>query len=90
MLKAVTQGGWPEHKSDVPSIISPYFDMRDEMTIQDGLIFKGERVVVPRASRRELLKHTNYSYRGVNGCLLARGDSGDQKPYIYLRGMSRT
>ena len=51
VLKAVIQKGWPEDKSNVPSVISPYFNMRDEMSIQDGLIFKGERVVVPRVSR---------------------------------------
>ena len=69
MLKAVIQKGWPEHKSNVPSIISPYFNMRDEMSIQDGLIFKGERVVVPRASRSELLRGIHSSHLGVNGCL---------------------
>lgn len=42
LLKAVIQKGWPEHKSDLPNIISPYFNLRDEMSIQDGLIFKGE------------------------------------------------
>ena len=47
VLKAVIQKGWPEHKSNVPSVISPYFNMHDEMSIQDGLIFKGECVAVP-------------------------------------------
>ena len=27
------QGGWPEHMSSVPSIISPYFDMHNELTM---------------------------------------------------------
>ena len=40
MLKAVIEKGWPEHKSNVSGIISPYFNMWDEMSIQDGLIFK--------------------------------------------------
>ena len=69
VLKAVIQKGWPEHKSSVPSIISPYFNMRDEMSIQDGLSFKGERVVVPRASRSELLRRIHSSHLGVNACL---------------------
>ena len=69
VLKAVIQKGWPEHKSNVPSIISPYFNMRDEMSIRDGLIFKGERVVVRRASRSELLRRIHSSHLGVNGCL---------------------
>ena len=51
-LKAVIQQGWPEDKSALPPVVSPYFNMRDEMSVQDGLIFKGERVVVPKAARR--------------------------------------
>jgi len=43
-LKAAIQQGWPEDKSALPAIISPYFNMRDEMSVQDGLIFKGEGV----------------------------------------------
>ena len=69
MLKAVILKGWLEHKSNVPSIISPYFNMRDEMSIQDGLIFKGGRVVVPRVSRSKLLRRIHSSHPGVNGCL---------------------
>ena len=65
VLKAVIQKGWPKHKSNVPGIISPYFNMRDEMSIQDGLIFKGEHVGVPRASRRRM----HSSHLGLNGCL---------------------
>ena len=38
VLKPVIQKGWPGHKSNVPSIIFSYFNMRDEMSIQDGLI----------------------------------------------------
>ena len=43
--------------------------MCDEMSIQDRLIFKGERVVVPQASRSELLRLIHNSHLGVNGCL---------------------
>ena len=32
--------------------ISSYFAMRDELAIHDGLIFKGERVVVPQCERK--------------------------------------
>ena len=33
VLKTVIQNGWPEHRSNVPIIISPYFNMRDDMSI---------------------------------------------------------
>ena len=96
VLKAVIQKGWPEHKSNVPGIISPYFNTRDEMSIQDGLIFKGERVVVPRALRSELLRRIHSSHLGVNGCLnRAReclywpGMTADIKNYVSTCEASR-
>ena len=30
VLKVVIQMGWPEHKSDLPNIVSPYFNMRHD------------------------------------------------------------
>ena len=69
VLKAVIQHGWPENKSTLPLLASPYFDTRDELSVQDGLIFKGERVVVPKAARSALLKSIHNSHLGVNGCL---------------------
>ena len=68
VLKAVIQHGWPENKSTLPLLASPYFDMRDELSVQDGLIFKGERVVVPKPARSGLLKSIHNSHLGVNGC----------------------
>ena len=36
VLKAVIQKGWAELKSNVPSIISPYFSMHDENDVNSG------------------------------------------------------
>ena len=90
VLKAIIQQGWPEQKSALPNIISPYYNMRDEMSVQNGLIFKGERVVVPRAIRSDLMKRVHNVHLGVNGCLnRARelgcpgpGMSGDIKNFV--------
>jgi hypothetical protein len=38
----------PDKRSDVPWQARQYFGVRDELTVQDGLIFRGERVLVPR------------------------------------------
>ena len=63
--------------------------MRDELSVLDGLIFKGERVVVPKAARSGFLKSIHNSHLGVNGCLnRAReclywpGMTGDIKNYV--------
>lgn len=69
VLKAVIQHGWPENKNTLLLLASPYFDMRDELSVQDGLIFKGERIVVLEVARSGLLKGIHNSHLGVNGCL---------------------
>ena len=51
-LMAVIQQGWPDDKSALPPVVSPYFNMRDEMSVQDGLIFKGESGNPESCSRR--------------------------------------
>ena len=86
VLKAVIQHGWPENKSTLPLLASSYLD---ELSVQDGLIFKGERVVVPKAVRSGLRKSIHNSHLGVNGCLnIARerlywpGMTGEIKNYV--------
>ena len=45
-LQQVIVEGWPEDKIHLDPEVRPYFSMWDEMTVQDGLIFRGNRVVV--------------------------------------------
>ena len=52
--------GWPEERSHLPPLVHPYFAMRDKLAIYDGIVFRGERVVVP-ASQRSILKERIHS-----------------------------
>ena len=40
-LKQVIRNGWPDRKEEVPAEIRNYFHFREELTIQDGILFKG-------------------------------------------------
>ena len=46
LCKVILQG-WPETKSEVPEFLHAYYDFHDELTVQDQLVFKGPRLVVP-------------------------------------------
>ena len=39
-LKRMTQGGWPADQSSLPLLVTPYFSVRDELAVTDGLIFR--------------------------------------------------
>ena len=47
-LAEVVQKGWPETCNEVSVSIRGYWGYRDEMTLQDGLVYKGVRVVIPQ------------------------------------------
>ncbi|KAK3730654.1 hypothetical protein QZH41_011229, partial [Actinostola sp. cb2023] len=46
-----------------------YYCFRDEITLADGLIFKGERVVVPESMRKPLKNHLHMSHLGGDSML---------------------
>ena len=44
-LRSVIQRGWPLNRADVAQCLHPYFDIRDELTLQGKLVFKGQQLV---------------------------------------------
>ena len=62
-LRGVIQDGWPERKSDVSECLRLYFDLRDELVVQDVLDFKGARLVVPTCVCKEVVCCTFYTHR---------------------------
>ena len=61
--------GWPEDWSKISPQLTPYYSLRDELSIYDGLVFKGECLVVLQGLRAEIKKDIQVSHAGVNGCL---------------------
>ena len=88
-LRCTIQQGWPLNKAEVPDGVHPYFDFRDQMTIQDELVFKGPVVVVPAAVRVEMMAKWHATHIGIEGCLCRARESmywprmsSDLKDYI--------
>ena len=67
LLKTVIMKGWP--KLGIPREVLPYFPIRDELSVQDGLIFRGGRVVIPVTLRAILKDKIHSSHLVVEGCL---------------------
>ena len=65
-LKQTIELGWPERREAVPSDIRAFYSYRDELTVQDEILF---RVIVPAAMRAEMLKKIHASHIGIEGCL---------------------
>ena len=68
-LIKVIQAGWPESQDELPISVKDYFTFRDELSVQNGLIFKGDRLVVPQAIRPEMIRRIHSSHLGIQSCL---------------------
>ncbi|CAB3988820.1 Hypothetical predicted protein [Paramuricea clavata] len=82
MLKQTIIQGWPKERKCLPIQITPYFSMRDDVTVQDGLIFRGQRIVIPLRLRREMNKKIHSSHLGTESCLRRAREC------LYWPGMS--
>jgi len=68
-LAPIITQGWPERRADVPSQLQVCFPFREELSIQDGVVFKGERIVVPSSLRQCMMDKVHSSHLGIQGCL---------------------
>ena len=75
VCRETIQQGCPEHKSQVPLAIRAYYNFLDELTIQDQLVFKGPRIVIPAALRREMMSmiHVSHNIIGIEGSIYTDG-----------------
>ena len=43
--------GWPDTRSETPVEVRPYWNLRDQLSVSDGIIYKGLRIVIPLSLR---------------------------------------
>ena len=84
-LLQVVLTGWPNDKAKLPAILYPYWHIRDELAHDHGLLYKGDRIVVPTASRQQIRDSLHEAaHQGVDSCLRRARDT------VYWPGMNET
>ena len=81
-LKKLIVSGWPDTKQEVPVCLHPYFAVRDELSVQDGLIFKGQRCVIPVSLRARIKEKLHGAHTGIQSCLRRAREA------VYWPGMN--
>ena len=69
VLRETIHRGWPDSKSEVHESVQAYYDFRDELTVQDQLVFKGPLLVVPAVMRKEMMAVAHATHIGTEGCI---------------------
>lgn len=90
------QMGWPDKKCKVLKGTRAYYNIRNDLSVLDDIIFKVQRVVVPTMMRSQMLKKIHSSHIGTEGCLRrarkalfwpGMNDACNQRKCLCLRGL---
>ena len=70
LLRHTITHGWPSTIKDVPSVLQSYWTFREELMIEDGIILKGTRIVIPAKKHEAVLKLINEGHLDLNNCMI--------------------
>ena len=82
LLIRTIKTGWPETKAQVPMEIHPYYNIRDELSTNDGVVLKGQRCIIPASLRPKIRTKIHASHTGIQSCLRRA------RELIYWPGMN--
>lgn len=57
--------GWLASKDGVPDMLKPYYIHREEFTVDEGVILKGNRILIPMLQRKSVLDQVHEAHIGV-------------------------
>ena len=82
LLKHTIMQGWSSLIKQVPPVLQQYWMFREDITVEDGLILKGTRIVIPTKKHEAILKLIHEGHLGLNKCKLCA------KEIVYWPGLN--
>uniref|UniRef100_A0A8K9X092 Gypsy retrotransposon integrase-like protein 1 n=1 Tax=Oncorhynchus mykiss TaxID=8022 RepID=A0A8K9X092_ONCMY len=67
-VSKVIQDGWPDERRKCPQSVSEFWNHRDELSQINGIIFKGEKIIIPTSLREEILTKIHAGHTGMEKC----------------------
>ena len=67
-LKHYISTGWPAKRSQIPVFLHPYWNYRDELTIEKGILMKNSKVLIPETLRQKYLMQIHHGHQGIEAC----------------------
>ncbi|UYV70569.1 K02A2.6-like [Cordylochernes scorpioides] len=59
------KNGWPKYKTKVCDEAKPYWQFQEEIHVSDGIVYKGNCILVPSTLRKEILQVVHSSHQGI-------------------------
>ena len=74
-VKGYIQNGWRNDKHSVSPAAGPYFNYRDELVTDNGIVLKGTRLAIPNEMRKDTLRQLHRSHMGIEATLRRARDT---------------
>ena len=85
-FKHAVHSDWPTYAKDCDPELKDYWSYHEEISLEDGLLFKGHRLIVPKSERQSILEFLCTGHYGINKmtlrereCVFWSGISNDIK-----------
>ena len=82
MVYQLTQQSWPHQRRHVPHLARRYWEFRDELSTDDGMLLKGPRLIIPGELQEEYLSHLH------EGHISASKVQENAKQHMYWTGIN--
>ena len=67
-LKHYISTGWPMKRSQIPVFLHPYWNYRDELMIESGILMKNSKVLIPETLKQKYLRQIHQGHQGIEAC----------------------
>ena len=82
LMEVVTRG-WLEDAKMLPKCLRSYWSIKDFLAVEDGILMKGQRLMIPKCLQREVLERLHVSHQGIEKTRLRA------RTCVYWRGIDK-
>ena len=68
VLKEMVLSGWTAEQSRVPEKLKKYWTFREEIGLLNRILYKRQKIKIPKSMRKEMLKKIHSSHLGIESC----------------------
>ena len=82
-LMDLVQNGWPPNRRALTPDLQQYWQYHQDLLMADGLLMKGERLVIPNSMQEEMMNKVHEGHQGITKCIARAQQS------IWWPGLSK-
>lgn len=68
LVKRYCINGWPERKNETPEVVRHYWNLRNTISEEDGLLFLSHKLIVPKQLKKDMLQRIHTAHGGMEKC----------------------